>query len=268
MRTPLLILLATAFGVACSDSTSPNDRQCERGTVAHPAAVTGTLSASSCTFTVGATSVAYADYSVTLSQGERYQFTLTADGAWQPALELRQPQRDDSVLVTGLTDAKHSEILLVAPYSGAYTLRVHGAAGAVGAYTLRSSLCGGSSQEIFSTSPVSTTGTIDASTCVVHDRFLTADSTRANLYVLYLGRQETKRITVKATSGTLTPTFILTGPFLDHNSVSSRQLSVAGTDSLSTTVGGGSVAGDYILAVGGAQYGQMGTYTLTVSPAP
>jgi hypothetical protein len=72
---------------------------------------------------------------------------------------------------------------------------------------------------------------------------------------------------VKATSGTLTPAFILTGPFLDRNSVSMRALSIASADSTSVTVTGGSEAGDYVLAVGGARYEQTGGYRLTIAPS-
>ena len=270
-RIPFAIA-AVIIVVACSDSTSPR-QACVRGTLSAGAVESGTVAANDCAFNVLGSKVGYTDYRVELEQGERYLFTLAASGLWQPTLQLLQPQHDDSIMVAGWADSdgidvRTSEILFVPPYSGTFTLRVISNSGTNGSYTLRSRSCGGSSTEIFGNTPISTSGTISATSCVVHDRFLDADSIHADLFVLYLGRNESKVITVKRTSGNLVPAFIVTGPFLERPSGFSRQVSIAAVDSMSSTVTGGNVAGDYILAVGASRYEQTGGYQLTVSPTP
>jgi hypothetical protein len=267
-----LVFVAAFLVTTCADSTSPRGT-CFRGTLGAEAVESGTVAANDCAFTVQGGKVGYADYRVHLDQGQRYLFTLSTTGQWQPTLQLLQPQHDDSIMVAGWSDTdgidvRTSEILFVPPYSGTFTLRVISNSGTNGSYTLRSRSCGGSSTEIFGDTPIGTSGTISGSSCVVHDRFLDADSTHADLFVLYLGRNESKVISVKRTSGTLAPAFILTGPFLERPAGFSRQVTVAAGDSVSSTVTGGNVAGDYILAVGAARYEQYGGYQLVVSPAP
>jgi hypothetical protein len=161
--------------------------------------------------------------------------------------------------------------MFVSPYNGPVTLRVtSGAADQPGAYTRHSSLCGGSSIEIGATA-VSAEGSIDANDCVIHDRFMAADSAHADTFILYLGRNESKAIKIKArgaSAGVFKPAFVLTGPFVAGTPSTSRQYTVTTLDSLWVAVDGGNVAGDYMLAVMGAGPTMYGDYTLTVGPTP
>jgi hypothetical protein len=267
------ILLATLVVLAsCTDSSGPGSRNCNRGTLAAGAVVTGTLLQNACG-TGGEFAATYVEYNVSVVTGERYLFTLRSDGAWSPVLELRNDADPAAGPRTGWSDeingaGGHSEILFVSPYTGTLTLRAGAAPGGAGAYSLRSQQCGGSSQEIDGSAPVSVEGSIDANDCVIHDRLMDSDSAHADTYVLYLGRNESKTITVKRrfTGDTFVPAVVLTGPFVSGDAASQRMYSVTSLDSLVVQADGGNVAGKYILAVASATPSAVGAYVLTVSP--
>jgi hypothetical protein len=265
-------LLATAASVAaisCTDTVAPT-KGCDRGVLAPGASATGTV-LPACT-TPGEFSETYVDYHVTLVAGERYLFTVRSESEWKPALYLVTPA---GVRVPGWSDANtgtgaHSELLFVSPYNGPVTLHVVAATQALGRYTISSSQCGGSSEEIYTDATVGTEGSIAPTDCVVHDRYLPADSTHADSYVLYLDRDESKTVTVTArgaSAGTFHPAIIFSGPYLSGESTSSQHAVGSSSEtSLTMQLTGGNQAGRYILAVGGADPGNFGDYTLTVGP--
>ena len=271
MRSRLL-LLAAAAGVAassCTDTSAPK-AACDRGALSVGATATGTL-AHACT-TSGEFSETYVDYQVNLLSGERYLFTVRSESDWKPALYLVAPS---GLRLPGWSDLNsgtgaHSELFFVSPYNGPVTLRIVTANGRVGGYTLRSTQCGGSSTEIDTDGTVSTDGTIAATDCVVHDRYLPHDSTHADSYVLYLDRDETKTVTVTArgaSADTFHPAIIVSGPYVGGASTSSQHtVGTISANSLTMQVTGGNQAGDYILGIGGASPGDFGDYTLTVGP--
>ena len=271
---PLAIALA-ATGTACTETSGPADQGCHRGTLTAGGTVSGTLASGACTGS-GEFAATYSDYTTTLVAGERYLFTLRSDAPWPPVLQLINSADPAAGARTGWSDdivgtGAHSQLMFVSPYNGPVTLRVtSGLAEHLGAYTLQASQCGGSSIEIGATA-VSAQGTIDANDCVIHDRVADADGSHADTYVLYLGRNESKTITIEArgaSAGVFKPAFILTGPFVAGSPSSERQYTVTSLDSLSVPVDGGNVAGDYMLAVMGAGPGVFGDYTLTVGPTP
>ena len=269
------LLCAAALVAACSDSTSPGrmPATCVRGTLAPDAGVQGTVGGDGCRVDM-TSSVGYADYAIEMQQGERYLFTLLATTAWRPTLEILQPQHHDSLLVmgwfdfTGGPDSLWSEILVVSPYSGAFTLRVLGNSEKSSAYILRSRRCGGTAAPISGTPPFAGDGMIDAGSCVVHGDYMYADSAKADLYVLHFGVSESKFITVKRTSGNLQPGVLVTGPFPIRGGGMSRMMATTAGDSVYMTVIGNATPGDYMLAVGSGNYGPTGGYRFTVSPAP
>ena len=271
MKSRILLLAAAASvaAAACTDNTAPKT-SCDRGSIAVGESATGTVSGA-CT-TRGEFSETYADYHVNLTAGERYLFTVRSDAPWKPALYLMTPA---GPRLPGWSDTNtgigaHSELFFVSPYSGPMTLRIVAAGGTPGAYTLRSAQCGGSSAEIFTHATVGAEGTIAASDCVVHDRYLPADSTHVDSYVLYLDRDETKTVTVTArgaSAGTFHPAVILSGPYVAGAAIASQHtVGSSSATSLSMQVKGGSQAGQYILGIGGATAGDLGDYTLTMGP--
>ncbi|HET9004237.1 MAG TPA: hypothetical protein VFN39_09600 [Gemmatimonadaceae bacterium] len=261
--------------VACTDSNAPDTRSCVRGTLAQGASVRGTLDSRSCT-TRGDLTVSYVDYRVALVAGQRYLFTLRGENRWHPTLELISDADPAAPPVTGwFTDGDASgagatsEILIVPALSGNATLRIRDVSTG-GAYALRSGVCGGSSQEIFTSGSISAQGSIDAGDCVIHDRWLQSDSAFAETFVLYLGREELKTVSVKARGasiGAFNPSVVVIGPFVaGMGGASTRQVTYSSSDSLSMQVQGASQAGDYIVAVAGRTPTMMGDYTLTVGP--
>jgi len=271
---PFAIAFAVA-GTACTETSGPIDKSCNRGTLVAGATVSGTLASGACSGS-GEFSGTYVDYTTTLVAGERYLFTLRSDAPWPPILQLINSADPAAGARTGWSDdvvgtGAHSQLMFVSPYNGPVTLRVtSGAAQQPGAFTLQSSQCGGSSVEIGATT-VSAQGTIDPNDCVIYDRVAQADGSHADTYILYLGRNESKAIKIKArgaSAGVFKPAFILTGPFVAGSQSLERQYTVSSVDSLSVPVGGGNVAGDYMLAVMGAGPGVFGDYTLTVGPTP
>ena len=274
MRSSAWVVISAAVivTVSCTDTSGPESR-CERGTLELGGSVSGTLSQGACTGN-GEFAQTYLDYKVNLVSGQRYLFTLRADAAWRPQLELLSAS-DGTLLQMGWSDdivgaGAHSELLLVSPSNGPATLRVTAGLGAQGAFTLRSSQCGGSSQVFEGTIALGAQGTIDASDCVLHDRLMDNDSAHADTYVVYLDKNAVKSIRVKARGesvGTFIPAIVFTGPFTVDGSLSLRQFSVSSADSLITQVGGSNVAGNYILAVAGSTPNTLGAYTLTVGPA-
>jgi hypothetical protein len=269
------VFAAAIAATSCTETSGPSEAGCNRGTLNAGATVSGTLASGTCKGT-GELVQNYVEYTTTLSSGQRYLFTLRSDSPWPPILELINDADPLAGARTGWSDeivgtGGHSQLMFVSPYNGPVTLRVRsGLADHPGAYTLRSSLCGGSSVEIGATA-VSSQGTIDANDCVIHDRFMDADSAHADTYVLYLGRNESKTITIKARGasvGIFKPAFVLTGPFVAGSPGSARQYTVTSLDSLSVPVDGGNVAGDYMLAVMGAGPTMYGDYTLAVGPTP
>jgi hypothetical protein len=275
MKSAILFLAIAAGAVtSCTETSGPSEGGCNRGTLTAGGTVSGTLSSGACTGT-GEFAQTYVDYTTTLSAGQRYLFTLRSDEAWPPVLELLN-SADPSAPRTGWSDdiagsGAHSQLLFVSPYNGPVTLRVtSGLAQRPGAYTLKSSICGGSNVEIGATA-VSAEGAIDASDCVIHDRLMDADSAYADTYILYLGRNESKTITIKArgaSAGIFKPGFVLTGPFVAGDAGLRWQYTVSSIDSLSVPVDGGPTAGDYMLAVTGATPSTFGEYTLIVRPTP
>jgi hypothetical protein len=269
------LLCAAALIAACSDSTSPGrtPATCVRGMLASDAEVHGTVGGDGCRVDM-TSSVGYADYAIEMQQGERYLFTLLATTAWRPTLEILQPQHHDSLLVmgwfdfTGGADSLWSEILVVSPYGGTFTLRILGSSEKASAYTLRSRRCGGTAAAISGIPPFAGDGIIDAGSCVVHGDYMYSDSAKADLYVLRLGVSESKFITVKRTSGNLQPGVMVTGPFPVRGGGMSRMMATTAGDSVYMTVIGNATPGDYILAVGSGSYGSMGGYRFTVSPPP
>ena len=271
MKSRFILLAATASLAAssCTDSVAPKTN-CDRGTLQAGASATGTL-LPACT-TPGEFSETYVDYHVTLTAGERYLFTVRSESQWKPALYLvapsglRLPGWSDTNTGTGA----HSELFFVSPYTGPMTLHVVAATAAVGEYTISSRQCGGSSEEIFTHATVGTEGTISASDCVVHDRYLSHDSTHVDSYVLYLDRDETKTVTVTArgaSAGSFHPAVIFSGPYVDGASTSSQHTAASSSEtSLTVQLTGGNQAGRYILGVGGASATDVGDYTLTVGP--
>ena len=268
--------VATLVAVtSCSETSGPSAAGCDRGALNAGGTVSGTLATGTCKAT-DVPGQPYVEYTTTLTSGQRYLFTLRSDSPWPPILQLINSADPLAGARTGWSDeivgtGAHSQLMFVSPYNGPVTLRVtSGAADHPGAYTLTSSLCGGSSIEIGATT-VSAQGTIDASDCVIHDRFMDADSAHADTYVLYLGRNESKTIKIKArgaSAGVFKPAFVLTGPFVAGSPSTSRQYTVTTLDSLWVPVDGGNVAGDYMLAVMGAGPTMYGDYTLTVAPNP
>jgi hypothetical protein len=272
-----LVIAALAGAASCTDTSGPDSLTCDRGTLAPGALVTGTLARNACA-TGGQFSQNYVDYKVNVTSGQRYLFTVRSEAAWRPILELRNDADPAAGPRTGWSDENvgpgaHSEILFVSPYNGTLTLRVTASPAntTLGAYSLRSQQCGGSSQEITGALPLSADGSIDATDCVIHDRLMDNDSAHADTYVLYLGRNEVKTVRVKARGasvGNFKPSIVVTGPFVAGSSATERLYSVTTLDSLVVDVDGGNVAGDYILAVLGATPTQLGQYTLTVTPKP
>jgi len=267
------VLLATLLGgVSCTDTSGPDSRDCNRGTLAAGAVVTGTLAQNACT-TSGEFAQTYVDYDVAVTSGERYLFTLQSETAWRPVLELRNDADPAAGPRTGWSDdtskvGAHSEILFVSPYNGTLTLRVTTAQGAGGSYSLRSQQCGGNSLPIEGSGTVSAEGTIDAADCVIHDRLMDEDSAHADTYVVYLDRNEVKTVKVQERflGDGFVPAIILTGPFISGAPTSVRQYSTTSLDSLVVQITGGNDAGNYILAVAGATPNTVGAYVLTVGP--
>ena len=279
MRTRI-VFAAAACSVAlaaCSDSTAPNPANCERGALAIGALVQGKLDKQSCLVTTGSVAERHVDYKVALMAGNRYLFTLRSETAWHPVLDLINDAAPTTPPITGwFTDGStsgsgaYAELMIVAPFSGTATLRIRGTDVVGSAYTLRSTACGGSPHEIFISGSVSTQGTIDATDCMIHDRWLESDSARAETFVLYLGRDEIKTVSVKArgaSAGLFKPGIVVTGPYvLGGGSGSMRQVTYSSSDSLSMQVQGTSQAGDYIVAVTGRTPSSTGDYTLTIGP--
>lgn len=275
MRIQLHAVLLATFtaAAACTDTNGPDSLTCNRGTLTSGALLTGTLARDACT-TGGQFAQTYLDYNVNVTSGERYLFTLRSESAWKPVLELHNDADPGAGSRTGWSDeitgvGGHSEILFVSPYNGTLTLRVTGTGGGLGAYSLRSQQCGGSSQEINGTAAVSAEGSITANDCVVHDRFMDNDSSHADTYVVYLDRNQVKTVKVKQrfTGDGFVPSIVLTGPFVSGDAATERMYSVTTLDSLVVQVGGGNVAGRYILAVAGRTPNTFGAYVLTVGPA-
>lgn len=268
-----VVVVAAALLSGCRDATDPHDVNCSRGTLAPGATVTGTLAQGACT-TSDEFAPTYVDYTVTVSSGERYLFTLQSETAWRPVLELHNDADPAAGPRTGWSDdtskvGAHSEILFVSPYNGTLTLRVLAVQGPGGAYSLRSQQCGGNSLPIQGGGTVSAEGTIDAADCVVHDRLMDNDSAHADTYVVYLGRNEVKAVKVKERflGDGFAPAIVLAGPFISGSPTSVRQYSMTSLDSLVVQITGGNDAGNYILAVAGATPGTVGAYVLTVGPA-
>lgn len=271
-RSIAAIAAVTFAVVGCNDSTSPKARTCDRGTLAHAAVTSGTLASGGCTSALE--SGAWADYTVNLTDGERYLFSVRSETAWSPSLELINPADPLADRRLGWSDAvagagAHSELMFVSPYTGPVTLRVRGTTNP-GAYVLVSRDCGGSSHEIFTSGTVATTGTIGTDDCVMHDRLLAPDSAHIETFVLYLGRYESKTVTVKARGasvGIFHPMIAAEGPFIvGLGGLPNRMVATSSGDSLSVYVNGTGVAGDFILAVGGRTSSDFGDYTLTVGP--
>jgi len=268
-RFALLAAAATVAASSCTDTAAPNTG-CDRGTLSVGASATGTVS-HACT-TTGEFSETYVDYHATLVAGERYLFTVRSESAWKPVLYLVTPA---GLRLPGWSDfntgtGSYSELFFVSPYTGPVTLHVVAASESLGGYTISSKQCGGSSVEIDSDVTVGADGTIAPTDCVVHDRYLPADSTHADSYVLYLDRYETKNVTVTGrgtSAGTFQPAIIFSGPYLSGESTSSQHtVGSTGETTLTMQLTGGSEAGRYILAVGGANPGSFGDYTLTIAP--
>ena len=269
---PRFILLAATASLAvssCTDSVAPKP-DCDRGTLQPGASATGTL-LPACT-TAGEFSETYVDYHVTLTEGERYLFTVRSESPWKPALYLvapyggRMPGWSDSNTGTGA----HSDLFFVSPYTGPMTLHLVAATAAIGRYTISSQQCGGSSEQIFTHGTLGTQGTIALTDCVVHDRYLPSESTHVDSYVLYLDRDETKTVTVEARGasvGTFHPAIIASGPYISASSPT-FQHTVASSDqgTLTMQLTAGNQAGRYILAIGGASPQDVGDYTLTIGP--
>lgn len=265
----VLVLLS-----ACADgSLGPNRLPCARGVLPRPASVSSTIDGSSCTMVEGSTRPLYADYDVDLTDGERYVFTVRSTDAWQPLLELRDPSTGERIAsgwVTGDARAgSTAELLYVAPRSGRFTLRVREGDAGVGRYTLRSQVCGGSSEEIFSPQTVGTESTIDAADCVVHDRWLPRDSAHAETFVVYVNRAETKRVTLAgrgAGAADFRGAIIVVGPFERGSSSWTRAIAGgASTVSLDLT-GPSDMGGTYIVVAAGNTISNLGGYTMTVGP--
>lgn len=268
------LLVAAISCTEISGPSGPPGSRCNRGTLTVGGAVSGTLASGACTAT-GATAETYLDYTTTVTAGERYLFTLRSDEPWPPLLMVINPADTATGTWTGWSDGivgtgGHSQLLFVSPYSGPVTLRVaSGLATHPGAYTLRSSQCGGSSVAI-GASTVSLDGSITADDCVIHDRFIPADSTHADTYILDFHGDGPKSVTIKARGnsvGNFHPAFVLTGPFVAGSSALARQYTVSSADSLSVPVGGSPWVGKYLLAVAAASPEMTGDYTLTVAPA-
>jgi len=266
-------LLALA---GCTDSTSPKPKaaqNCDRGTLAHWVVTSGTLASGACTSALEGG--AYADYTVYLSDGQRYFFSVRSETPWTPSLELINPADPLADRRFGWSDevagaGAHSVLMFVSPYTGPVTLRVRSASSNAGGYVLSSSECGGSQQEIFTSGTLSTFSWIDRSDCVLHDRLLSPDSAHVDLFVLYLGRYETKTVTVKArgtSAGIFHPMVAVEGPFVvGLGGLPDRMIALGSSDSLSVMVSGAGVAGDYMLAIGGRSSTDLGEYTLTIGP--
>lgn len=263
----VVVVLAGCAG----DPVGPHSLPCARGTLAQGAAVASTIAGSTCTMSEGAAALAYADYDVDLSEGERYAFTVRSSDAWKPLLELRDRSTGDRIAsgwVTG-TGAVGStaELLYVAPQSGRFTLRVREGDAGVGAYTLRSQICGGSSAEIFSSQAVVSESSIDPADCVVHDRWLAADSARAETFVVYVNRAETKRVTLAARGASpFVGAMVVVGPF-ERDASSSTRAATYGASQLSLDFSGPSdQGGTYMVVVAGNTFANLGDYTFTVGP--
>ena len=272
-----LIVATLLEATSCTEMSGPSGQPrstCNRGTLTVGGAVSGTLASGACVAT-GETAETYLDYTTTVSAGERYLFTLRSDEPWQPFLMLINPADTATGAWIGWSDAiigtgAHSQLMFVAPSSGALTLRVaSGLATHPGAYTLRSSQCGGSSLAI-GANTVSLDGSITADDCVIHDHFIPADSTHADTYIMDFSGDGPKRVTIRArgnSAGSFRPAFVLTGPFVAGSSALARQYTVSSVDSLSVPVGGSPWVGKYLLAVAAASPEMTGDYSLTVAPA-
>jgi len=267
-----LVLAATSCS-EISGSSSPSGTSCSRGTLVGGGVVAGTLASGACIGTGGAAQT-YVDYTTMLVAGERYLFTLRSDEPWPPVLELIDSADEAAGPRTGWSDdiigtGAHSQLLFVSPYNGPVTLRVtSGLANRPGAYTLRSSQCGGSSIAIGATT-ARFDGSIDASDCVIHDRFIATDSAYADTYILDFHDDGPKTVTIKARGGSVgifKPAFVLTGPFVVGSTTLARQYTVSSIDSMSVPVGSSTWEGKYVLAVAGATPTTTGDYTLTVGP--
>lgn len=264
-----IVLAATS----CTDTSGPSETGCNRGTLNATGTVSGTLASGTCPG-VAEFGQKYVEYTTTVSSGHRYLFTLRSDAPWRPVLQLINSADALAGARTGWSDdiagtGAHSQLMFVSPYNGPVTLRVTAQTGSPGAYTLRSSQCGGSDVPFYTTGVVE--ATIDANDCVIYDPVTDADSAHADTFILYLGRNESKTIKIKArgaSAGIFKPAFLVTGPFVAGSQASKRQWAVTSLDSLSVAVDGGNVAGDYVLAVMGAAPTMYGDYTLTVGPTP
>ncbi|NUO63426.1 MAG: hypothetical protein HOQ11_17550 [Gemmatimonadaceae bacterium] len=265
-------MAALVLVAACSDApVGPRGLPCARGTLARGTGVESTIAGSACTTTEGSATRAYADYDVDLTEGERYVFTLRSSDAWKPLLELRDPSTGAFVRsgwVTGAGEAgTTAEMLYVAPQSGRFTLRVREADSGAGAYTLHSQICGGSSTEIFSSQTVGAEGTIDAADCVVHDRWLDADSAHAETFVVYVNRAETKRVTLAARGGsTFVGAVIVVGAFERDASAWTRAVASGASQVSLDLTGPSDKGGTYMIVAAGNTIANLGDYTLTVGP--
>ena len=275
MRSLTSFVAVVALLAACAgDPVGPHGLPCARGTLARGATVASTIAGSTCTMAEGSAELSYADYDLDLAHGERYAFTVRSNDAWKPLLELRDPSTGERIAsgwVTGTGEAgSTAELLYVAPQSGHFTLRVREGDSGEGTYTLRSQTCGGSSAEIFSSQTMGAEGTIDAADCVLHDRWLDADSAHAESFVVYVNRAETTRVTLAgrgAGASAFLGTIVVVGPFERDASGSTRAMTTGATQLSLDFTGPSDKGGTYMVVVAGKTIADLGDYTFTVGPA-
>lgn len=260
----LLVLVTVA---ACTNPEDPDRGSCVRGSLSMEGTVSSSLDTRDCELRSTSSTRYHEEFNVQLQQGQRYVFTMRAE-SFTPSLELRSAS--DSLLTGGVVDAldasaRVASLVFVAQQSGAYKLRASAVGGGTGSYSLASRAnCGGSSEEIYGSATLSTTGTISASDCEISHYWLPQKSARVDLYVLYLGRGESKEITVSPQEGSsIAPVIYVRGV----NGLAFHEgVAYGWTPGMLTVENTSSRDALYVLAVGGSAATPW-SYTMTVEPS-
>lgn len=291
-KTLLLSLAAAGLAACGSDSngaTGPLPRNCTKGTLTAGDTKTGTTSSSSCLaydYAYSQDSTYYDAYDVHLDAGKAYVFTTVDDSAsagWDSMLELwvhDGATGEDRLVAISDDDGVdlHSQLAIVAPVTGTFSLRVQGYdIGDTSRYVLRSTSC--------AVTAIGDQGTVTTSVassdCVLEEPAYGAnDSVRVKFFRVHVGANETRNILVR--SAAFHPGFSFYGPawgmpcWFEYTGCGGGYVSPSATaDSAaySFTADGwnsqvnryGDYPGDYTLIVGGTNFADVGSVTVTVT---